>query len=380
MKAIKQVISINVLTVMLLATATGNQVRAAEALLSGSVAESIVQSDRPVNREKKTVLERLNQLKRPSIREEFQNVADIKTEMMQFFAYFSAMTNAFYRRLELMGVDRFTGKDDVWRAYYGVGAAAHTLFPEYFRLKREVMRQEMNLDQDDIQYSDLTLDYREKDEQFQQRVSLHRKEGMNPDNTSKWDNSTLKALRAGVLKLDREASSAFSKEFLGGLYETDFRVVKALTDAIIRQEDRIWLFHELGVSDCLTEGVCIKSSKQFFKVSAKLSQLKDDPVLNHYFPQLKNLYCEPATRTCEPLGLINVLDAVKSGMEDDQAHLRSLAIGAFHRFDWKGSGAQVPVTRMLAGLDNEALKKAYLGLLRDRVFWRYIENEHTLNE
>ena len=288
MKAIKQRICISLLTVMLLVIAASQQIYAVEQM-TGSVKSVLVPPDSLGDQQKKVILERLTQLNRHTIREEFQDVVDIKQEIMNFFAYFSAMTEAFCKRLELQGVDQFTGKEDVWRVYYGGGAAAHSLFPEYFRLKREVMRQDLRLNQDDIQYNELSEEYRERDGKFQKKVAEERRAGMNPGITPEWDNSNLNALRAGILKLDRGASETFSNDYFGGLYKTDFSVVGAISDAIIRQEDRVWLFHELGLSDCLMNGGdCINSSVQFQKVAARLSRLKDDPVLNHYFPQLKN--------------------------------------------------------------------------------------------
>lgn len=328
--------------------------------------------------DKNTIRKRLEALNLQSIKAEFEYFQDINQHVMQAFPYFSALTVAFIKRLRLQGVDRFSGEQDVWRIYHGGGTAAHTFFPEYFRLKREMMRREMNVQQDDIQYSDLSAEFREADKKFQDTIANHRREELSPKYTKKWNHSTLTTMQASILALDEEAAEIFSREFLGGKYHADFSQVEAIADAIIRQEERLWLFHELGLSDCLMhEGSCIARSDQVPHIMTQLVILSSDPVLKHYFPSLAEVVCDLKDKHCSYLHVEVALDVMRAGMNEDRLLVRPMAIGVFLRFGWNGKTIQVPLTRLLASYDNDVLKEYYQGLLGLRAFWRYLENEQS---
>ena len=345
--------------------------------MSDTAADSVASEIKKLD--KNTINKRLEALNRQSIRAEFGHLQDINQEVMQAFPYFSALTVAFIKRLRLKGVDRFSGEEDVWRIYLGGGTAAHTYFPEYFRLKREMFRREMNLPQDDIQYMELSEAFREADKKFQDTVASHRREGLNPEYTKMWNHSTLTNIQKYILTLDEDAADVFSREFFGGKYHADFSKVEDIADAIIRQEERLWLFNELGLSDCLThEKSCISRSDQVPHIMNQLVQLSSDAVLQHYFPSLIEDICDIKDKHCSHLHVETALNGIKAGMKEDQLLTRRMAIGVFLRFGWDGETIQIPLTRLLASFDNKILREYYRGLLSLRVFWRFIDNEQSV--
>ena len=334
-----------------------------------------VEFPEPSGEEQEQLIQRANKLKGMSIRREFAHIRDIDKEVVDFFVYFTAMTTAFYKRESLNDVYQFNGEDDVWRMYYGGGAAAHALFPEYFRLKREIWRRENTPAQDDIAYHELPPMLQKRDEAFQKKAASHRREGLNPKYTPYWNDKTFEEFTAFVLTLDKDAAGLYEAAFVGRHYQPDFSKAEQIADAIIRHEDRIWLFHHLNLTDCLDNSLCSLHSHDYHALTTKLVALKSDKVLAHYFPEFINSICSPGSNSCNWVTTFSELLALRNGYQEDAKVFGTLMVGSFYDFEWKGDPGQLPLTRLLSQMNLDSLRTVYLGLLKHRAFWRYTRNE-----
>lgn len=330
----------------------------------------------PTPEQENGLIARANQLRGESIRKEFAGIDDIDRETMDFFVNFSAMTLAFYKREALNGVQQLNGKDDVWRMYYGGGAAAHALFPEYFRLKREGWRRTLYPERDDIAYHELTPALRREDHRFMTTAASHRREGLNPDYTSYWNNKTLKEFQDYVLVLDKDAATLFAGAFVGSGRLPDFTRADKMADAIIRHEDRTWLLHHLNLTQCsLNSDTCELPSLDFQLLYPRLQAVKSDKVFAHYFPEFVNSICDPKEKSCNWHKILSELVAITQGDKEDARIPGTLMVGWFYDFEWQGDLSRVPLTRQLSSMNLESLRTVYKGLLHYRAFWRYTQNE-----
>ena len=329
----------------------------------------------PTPEQENELVQKANQLRGNSIRKEFADIADIDKATMDFFVNFSAMTLAFYKREALNGFQKFNGENDVWRMYYGGGAAAHSLFPEYFRLKREVWRRMLFPERDDIAFHEIPEDLRQKDRKFMDTAAAHRRDGLNPTKTTYWNDKTLKEFQDFVLVLDKDAATLFDEAFIRQNRLPDFRKADQMADAIIRHEDRIWLFNYLNLTEGSLNNRCELHSEGFHSLFSRLQVVKSDKVLSHYFPELINSICEPDDADCDCSKVFSELAALQKEDKIDTGIPGTLMIGWFYNFEWQGDLNHVPLTRQLSSMDLDSLRTIYLGLLGYRTLWRYVLNE-----